>query len=128
MKFLTDTVKYLREKDRKRPMFVDMVISGCLRCICMKGACMTLLSVRVYYVTCDVTTSGFARFPATPSGPEPTSLVAVDGRCVAGATVGGPGPRGHCTADGRLVLVAGGCQCRPGYQPSRRLPNVCVGT
>ena len=91
---------------------------------------MTLMSVRVYYVTCDVITSGFASFPATPSGPEPSSLVAVDGRCVNGATVtdGRPAPRGHCKADGGWLLVTGGCQCVPGYQPSDQIPNVCIGT
>ena len=89
---------------------------------------MTLMSVRVYYVTCDVITSAFASFPVTSSGPQLSSLVAVDGRCVAGATADVPGPRGHCNADGRWVLFTGGCLCVAGHQPSRRLPNVCTGT
>ena len=96
----------------------------------MKGACMTLMSVRVHYVTCDVITSRFASFPATPSGPEPTSLVAVDGQCVDGATTtdAQPAPRGYCKADGSWLLVTGGCQCAPEYQPSHQTPNVCTGT
>ena len=91
---------------------------------------MTLMSVRVYYVTCDVITSGFASFPATPTGAEPSSLVAVAGRCVDGASTadGGQTPRAHCKADGSWLLVAGGCQCAPGYQPSDQLHNVCTST
>ena len=96
----------------------------------MKGTCMTLMSVRVYYVTCDVITSGFASFPATPTGAEPSSLVAAEGRCVDGATTteGRPAPLGHCKADGSWLLVTGGCQCAPGYQPSGQLRNVCTST
>ena len=88
------------------------------------------MSVRVYYVTCDVITSGFATFPATPSGAEPSSLVAVEGRCIAGATTtdARSAPRGHCKADGSWFLVTGGCQCAAGYQPSDKLRNVCTGT
>jgi len=91
---------------------------------------MTLMSVRVYYVTCDVITSGFASFPATPTGAEPSSLVAVAGVCVDGATTaeGRRTPRAHCKADGSWLLVAGGCQCAPGYQPSDQLHNVCTST
>ena len=72
----------------------------------MKGACMTLMSVRVYYVACDVITSGFALFPATSSGPQPWSLVAADGRCVDGATLtdGRSAPRAHCAADGLSLI------------------------
>lgn len=93
---------------------------------------MTLMSVRVYYVTCDVITSGFASFPATPTGPEPSSLEAVAGQCVDHATTNdgrSSTPRGHCKADGSWLLVTGaGCQCEAGYQPSDELPNVCNST
>lgn len=91
---------------------------------------MTLISVRVYYVTCDQVTSGFASFPATSTGTEPSSLVAVLGQCVDGATVtdDGNAPRGHCKADGSWLLVSGSCLCAPGYQPSDQLRNVCTRT
>jgi len=91
---------------------------------------MTLMSVRVYYVTCDVITAGFASFPVTSAGSESTSLVAVIGRCVDGATSTSDTrpPRGHCKADGSWLLVTGGCQCSAGYQPSEQLDSACTGT
>jgi len=91
---------------------------------------MTLMSVRVYYVTCDVITSGLASFSATPTGAEPSSLVAVEGECVDGATMTSDRsvPRGHCKADGSWLLVTGGCHCAPGYQPLDQRHNACIGT
>jgi len=91
---------------------------------------MTLMSVHVYYVTCDVISAGFASFPVTSAGSESTSLTAVDGQCVDGATLTSEArpPRGHCTADGSWFLVTGSCQCAAGYQPSEQRDNVCIGT
>jgi len=91
---------------------------------------MTLMSVRIYYVTCDIITFRFALFPATPTGAEPSSLVAVVGQCVGGATTTDSQlePRGHCKADGSWLLVTGGCHCSPGYQPEDQRHNACTST
>uniref|UniRef100_A0A4W5M640 receptor protein-tyrosine kinase n=1 Tax=Hucho hucho TaxID=62062 RepID=A0A4W5M640_9TELE len=69
------------------------------------GACVALLSVRVYYKTCPATVKSLAAFPET----------VVAGACVENA-VSEETPRIYCTVDGEWVVPVGQCQCRPGYE------------
>ncbi|XP_072704695.1 ephrin type-B receptor 4 [Ciconia boyciana] len=80
------------------------------------GACMALLSVRLYFQRCPEVTARLARFPATV----PRELVAaVTGRCLEGAVpVGAGAPVMYCREDGRWAEPpAQGCACGPGREP-----------
>ncbi|KAM8986013.1 LOW QUALITY PROTEIN: ephrin type-B receptor 4-like [Ara ararauna] len=79
------------------------------------GACLALLSVRVFFQRCPAATALRARFPATV----PRELVApVVGRCVAGAVPAGAGPPVmYCREDGRWAEPpAQGCECGAGSE------------
>lgn len=75
------------------------------------GACVALLSVRVYYKTCPATVQSLAAFPETVAD----ALKEVEGACVEDATSQAT-PRIYCTADGEWVVPVGQCQCRAGYE------------
>ncbi|XP_042363082.1 ephrin type-A receptor 2a [Plectropomus leopardus] len=75
------------------------------------GACVALLSVRVYYKTCPSTVQSLAAFPETVAG----ALKEVEGACVENA-VSQATPRIYCTAEGEWVVPVGQCQCLAGYE------------
>lgn len=80
-----------------------------------QGACISLLAIRVYYITCPEVTASFASFPATPTGRELTSIEQSNGVCVANAVEDSP-PKYLCKGDGNWYLQGGGCLCKPGYE------------
>lgn len=75
------------------------------------GACVALLSVRVYYKTCPSTVISLAAFPETVAD----TLREVEGECVENA-ISQATPRIYCSADGDWVVPMGQCQCLPGYE------------
>uniref|UniRef100_A0AAQ6ANJ0 receptor protein-tyrosine kinase n=1 Tax=Amphiprion ocellaris TaxID=80972 RepID=A0AAQ6ANJ0_AMPOC len=75
------------------------------------GACVALLSVRVYYKTCPSTVQSLAAFPETVAD----TLREVEGVCVENA-VSQATPRIYCTAEGEWVVPVGQCQCLAGYE------------
>ncbi|XP_061493682.1 ephrin type-A receptor 1 isoform X2 [Rhineura floridana] len=79
------------------------------------GACIALVSVRVYYKTCSDIVRGLAHFPETLAGSE--GLTEVPGVCVENAVeeVGLP-PRMHCSSNGEWLVLVGRCVCVPGYE------------
>lgn len=79
------------------------------------GACIALLSVRVYYKTCSATVKSLASFPETIAGGENQALREVNGVCVKNS-ISEEQPRIHCTVDGEWVVPVGQCQCKPGYE------------
>ncbi|XP_064353226.1 ephrin type-A receptor 2 [Dromaius novaehollandiae] len=79
------------------------------------GACVALLSVRVYYKKCPGVRRGLAAFAATVAGGEAQGLAAVRGVCVEGAAAARP-PVLHCAADGEWLVPVGQCLCRAGYR------------
>uniref|UniRef100_A0A8C6ZJX0 receptor protein-tyrosine kinase n=1 Tax=Nothoprocta perdicaria TaxID=30464 RepID=A0A8C6ZJX0_NOTPE len=79
------------------------------------GACVALLSVRVYYKKCPAVVRGLAAFPETVAGGEAPALAEVRGACVEGAAAAAP-PVLHCNADGEWLVPIGRCLCRAGYQ------------
>ena len=81
------------------------------------GACVALVSVRVYYKQCRATVRGLAAFPATAAESAFSTLVEVTGTCVAHSE-GEPGspPRMHCGADGEWLVPVGRCSCSAGFQ------------
>lgn len=75
------------------------------------GACVALLSVRVYYKTCPSTVQSLAVFPETVAD----ALRQVEGACVENA-VSQATPRIYCTAEGKWVVPMVQCQCLAGYE------------
>ncbi|XP_063865644.1 ephrin type-B receptor 1-B-like isoform X8 [Scylla paramamosain] len=80
-----------------------------------QGACISLLAIKVYYITCPEITKAFTHFLTTPTGAEVTSIEQATGTCVAHAREESP-PSFLCTGDGQWSLLNGGCACLPGYQ------------
>ncbi|KAM6202176.1 ephrin type-A receptor 1 [Rhynchocyon petersi] len=79
------------------------------------GACVALVSVRVFYQRCPKAQQGLALFPSTLPGP--VGLAEVGGTCVAHAQAGPSGPpRLHCSPDGEWLVPVGHCLCEPGFQ------------
>ncbi|XP_014679082.1 PREDICTED: ephrin type-B receptor 3-like, partial [Priapulus caudatus] len=80
-----------------------------------EGACISLLAVRVYYVTCPNITLNHAFFPETPTGREVSSIKQTIGGCVPNAAQSRT-PSYLCTGGGQWDLLTGGCECVAGYQ------------
>ncbi|OWK53286.1 Ephrin type-A receptor 2 [Lonchura striata] len=87
------------------------------------GACVALLSVRVYYKRCPAVVRGMARFPETVAGADSQTLAEVRGSCVDEA-VAEQAPALHCNADGEWLVPIGECRCRAGFQS---LGDTCQG-
>ncbi|XP_070450248.1 ephrin type-A receptor 10 isoform X1 [Equus przewalskii] len=90
------------------------------------GACVALVSVRVYYKQCRATVRGLAVFPATAAESAFSTLVEVTGTCVAHSE-GEPGspPRMHCGADGEWLVPVGRCSCSAGFQERGDICEAC---
>ncbi|XP_077464571.1 ephrin type-A receptor 2 isoform X1 [Stigmatopora argus] len=88
------------------------------------GACVALLSVRVYYKTCPATVISLASFPETVAGGENQALREVNGICVENA-VSEEIPRVYCTLDGEWVVPVGQCQCKEGYEKVKDMCQEC---
>ncbi|KAM6948344.1 LOW QUALITY PROTEIN: ephrin type-A receptor 3-like, partial [Aplochiton taeniatus] len=78
------------------------------------GACIALVSVRVFYKKCPVAVLNLARFPDTVTGGD-SALVEVRGACV-NASQEFEAPRMYCSADGGWLVPIGRCVCQPGYE------------
>ncbi|XP_076805760.1 ephrin type-A receptor 4-A-like [Clavelina lepadiformis] len=82
-----------------------------------KGACMSLLSIRVYYFYCPRTVDALALFPRTVAGKDVASLEEVDGECVKNSNSSDfQAPRYYCNSNGQWIVRTGACHCKPGYQ------------
>ncbi|XP_014114055.1 PREDICTED: ephrin type-A receptor 10, partial [Pseudopodoces humilis] len=81
------------------------------------GACVALVSVRVYYKKCLTTVQNLAMFPDTVAETAFVTLVEVKGTCVSHAEldVDNP-PRMHCSAEGEWLVPVGKCMCSPGFE------------
>ena len=79
------------------------------------GACVSLVSIKVYYKQCPNTIQNYAEFPATPTGKDHTSSVERVGKCVENASQLQK-PTYRCMSDGTWDIPIGGCQCGPGYE------------
>lgn len=93
-----------------------------------QGACVSLLSIRVFYIVCPSVTLNFAVFANTTTGPHLTSIIQRAGTCVKHAVVDQP-PSYLCKGDGNWYFLTGACKCLPGYQPSNYPETIrCQGT
>ena len=80
------------------------------------GACIALVSVRVFYKRCPLLVRSLARFPDTIPGSEASQLVEVVGRCVNNSLALDEAPRMHCSAEGEWLVPIGKCVCQPGFE------------
>ncbi|TRY77510.1 hypothetical protein DNTS_035098 [Danionella cerebrum] len=79
------------------------------------GACIALVSVRVYYKKCPSTLRNLAAFPDTVPRVDSSSLVEVRGACVENAEERDT-PKLYCGADGDWLVPLGRCVCSIGYE------------
>lgn len=92
------------------------------------GACVALVSVRVFYQRCPEAVHGLAQFPDTL--PAPGGLAEVAGTCLPHAQVipsSSGVPRMHCSPDGEWLVLVGRCHCEPGYEEGGGGVKACVG-
>ncbi|KAG8013992.1 Ephrin type-B receptor 3, partial [Nibea albiflora] len=82
------------------------------------GACMSLISVRVFFKKCSTTIANFAVFPETATGAEATSLVIAPGACVTNAKEVSVPLKLYCNGDGEWMVPVGSCTCDAGFEPS----------
>ncbi|XP_076600148.1 ephrin type-B receptor 3 [Chaetodon auriga] len=82
------------------------------------GACMSLISVRVFFKKCSTTIANFAVFPETATGAEATSLVIAPGACVTNAMEVSVPLKLYCNGDGEWMVPVGSCTCIAGFEPS----------
>ncbi|XP_033867933.3 ephrin type-A receptor 6 isoform X1 [Acipenser ruthenus] len=79
------------------------------------GACIALVSVRVYYKKCPFTFRNLAVFPDTIPRVDSSSLVEVRGACVKNAEERDI-PKLYCGADGDWLVPLGRCVCSIGFE------------
>lgn len=89
------------------------------------GACMSLLSVRVFYKKCPSVVQNFAVFPETTTGAESTSLVIARGSCIPNSEEADVPIKLYCNGDGEWMVPIGGCTCKAGFEPDNG--NICRG-
>lgn len=81
-----------------------------------QGACISVLAVKVFYITCPSVTENFAHFNETPTGREITIIEKQNGTCVDNAEPYEL-PTYLCKGDGKWTILTGGCRCKVGFQP-----------
>ncbi|XP_037643462.1 ephrin type-A receptor 4b isoform X2 [Sebastes umbrosus] len=87
------------------------------------GACIALVSVRVFYKKCPLTVLNLAQFPDTITGGD-TALVEVHGICV-NASEEFEAPKMYCSADGGWLVPIGRCVCKPGFEENKDVCQPC---
>ncbi|XP_044290273.1 ephrin type-B receptor 1 isoform X2 [Varanus komodoensis] len=85
------------------------------------GACMSLLSVRVFFKKCPSVVQNFAIFPETMTGAESTSLVIARGTCIPNAEEVDVPIKLYCNGDGEWMVPIGRCTCKAGYEPENNV-------
>ncbi|XP_072370012.1 ephrin type-A receptor 6 isoform X1 [Scyliorhinus torazame] len=88
------------------------------------GACIALVSVRVYYKKCPFTFRNLAMFPDTIPRVDSSSLVEVRGSCVRNAEEKDT-PKLYCGADGDWLVPLGRCVCSIGYEEVNGACHAC---
>uniref|UniRef100_A0A3Q2CCA2 receptor protein-tyrosine kinase n=1 Tax=Cyprinodon variegatus TaxID=28743 RepID=A0A3Q2CCA2_CYPVA len=80
------------------------------------GACIALVSVRVFYKRCPFLVKSLAEFPDTIPASEASQLVEVVGHCVNNSVPLYEPPRMHCSTEGEWLVPIGKCVCKPGFE------------
>ncbi|NXD29044.1 EPHAA protein, partial [Spelaeornis formosus] len=91
------------------------------------GACVALISVRVFFKKCLTTVQNLALFPDTVAEMAFVTLVEVQGTCVSHAEVDVDNPpRMHCSAEGEWLVPIGKCMCSPGFEERDGACRACL--
>ncbi|XP_063065861.1 ephrin type-A receptor 5 [Engraulis encrasicolus] len=88
------------------------------------GACIALVSVRVFYKKCPLLVRNLAQFPDTITGADSSQLLEVSGTCVNNSVTEDP-PRMHCSAEGEWLVPIGKCVCKAGFEDVNGSCQVC---
>lgn len=91
-----------------------------------QGACISVLAVKVFYITCPAVTENLAYFKETPTGREITLIEKQNGSCVENAEFDEIPPTYLCKGDGKWTILSGGCKCKVGYEPDME-KQLCSG-
>ncbi|KAL4658580.1 ephrin type-A receptor 8 [Arapaima gigas] len=86
------------------------------------GACIAIVSVRVYYKKCSAMARNLAMFTDVVTGADSSSLVEVRGQCVDHAEERDT-PKMYCSAEGEWLVPIGRCVCSAGFEEHR---DACV--
>nr|XP_014350287.1 PREDICTED: ephrin type-A receptor 3 [Latimeria chalumnae] len=87
------------------------------------GACVALVSVRVYFKKCPFTVKNLAMFPDTVPM-DSQSLVEVRGSCVNHSKEEDP-PKMYCSTEGEWLVPIGKCLCNAGFEERGYTCQVC---
>ncbi|XP_077116635.1 ephrin type-A receptor 8 isoform X2 [Ranitomeya variabilis] len=79
------------------------------------GACIAIVSVRVYYKKCPPMVRNLAAFSEAVTGADSSSLVEVRGECV-GHSEERDTPKMYCSAEGEWLVPIGKCVCSAGFE------------
>uniref|UniRef100_A0A672MHS8 Ephrin type-A receptor 7 n=1 Tax=Sinocyclocheilus grahami TaxID=75366 RepID=A0A672MHS8_SINGR len=82
------------------------------------GACIAVVSVRVYYKRCTGMARNLAVFTDVVTGADSSSLVEVRGQCVDHAEERDT-PKMYCSAEGEWLVPIGRCVCSAGFEEHR---------
>ncbi|XP_006641920.2 ephrin type-A receptor 8 [Lepisosteus oculatus] len=82
------------------------------------GACIAIVSVRVYYKKCQAMARNLAIFTEVVTGADSSSLVEVRGQCVEHAEERDT-PKMYCSAEGEWLVPIGRCVCSAGFEEYR---------
>ncbi|XP_051894995.1 ephrin type-A receptor 8 isoform X3 [Pristis pectinata] len=88
------------------------------------GACIAIVSVRVYYKKCPAMIRNLAVFPDAVTGADSSSLVEVQGQCVDHSEERDT-PKMYCSAEGEWLVPIGKCVCSAGYEEQRDSCQAC---
>uniref|UniRef100_A0A8B9JXJ1 receptor protein-tyrosine kinase n=1 Tax=Astyanax mexicanus TaxID=7994 RepID=A0A8B9JXJ1_ASTMX len=88
------------------------------------GACIALVSVRVFYKKCPFVVRNLALFPDTITGSDSSQLLEVSGTCV-NNSLADELPRMHCSAEGEWLVPIGRCMCQAGHEEVNGSCQVC---
>ncbi|KAI6056360.1 EPHA8 [Marmota monax] len=86
------------------------------------GACLAILSLRIYYKKCPAMVRNLAAFSEAVTGADSSSLVEVRGQCVRHSEERDT-PKMYCSAEGEWLVPIGKCVCSAGYEEQR---DACV--
>lgn len=87
------------------------------------GACLAILSLRIYYKKCPTMVRNLAAFSEAVTGADSSSLVEVRGQCVRHSEERDT-PKMYCSAEGEWLVPIGKCVCSAGFEERR---DACVG-
>ncbi|KAL5013620.1 hypothetical protein ScPMuIL_007890 [Solemya velum] len=101
-----------------RTISLDRGLGGVYFAFQDTGSCVTLISIKVYYIVCPNRIQNYVQLPRTATGSNPNDLKEEEGTCVANSVLDST-PIYLCRSDGTWYHAKGGCDCIAGYEGKR---------